>query len=117
MEQDLADRIEAFYRFLNAKDWQKCFELVDPKLRDAGKVEFNAYTSSLASFFAKHGPMVLQSLERLRVYVNSPNKHDDRDFAYGLVALEDREHHSLKMRERWVKASDGRWYTRMAGMV
>lgn len=32
-------------------------------------------------------------------------------------ALEDHEHHPLKIRERWVKASDGRWYTRMVGMV
>ncbi|HVA46802.1 MAG TPA: hypothetical protein VNH11_10595 [Pirellulales bacterium] len=116
-QQNLATRIEGFYHFLNAKQWQKCFDLVDPKLRDAGEVEIAAYTNSLSSFFAKHGPMVSQTVERLRLYVNAPNKHDDRDFAYGLVALEDREHHSLKIRERWVKASDGRWYTRTAGMV
>lgn len=113
----LATQIEEFYRLLNDQRWIECFELVDPKLREAGKVEVGSYSSSLASFFSKHGPLVLQSLDRLRIYADAANKHDDRDFAYAMVKLEDRDHLPLKIRERGIKASDGRWYTRMAGMV
>ena len=113
----LATRIEDFYRLLNNKQWDKCFEFVDPSLRDSRRVDLAAYSKSLSSFFLKYGPLAILSLERLHVYVNVPNKHDDRDFAYGLVTLEGREHQPLKIRERWVKASDGRWYTRMVGMV
>lgn len=116
-QQALADRIHAFYHSLNAKQWRQCFELVDPKLRESGKVELKAYSSSLSSFFAKHGPLASPSLDRLRIYANVSNKNDDRDFAYGTVTVEDREHDALTIRERWVKASDGHWYTRMAGLV
>lgn len=116
-QKDLAGRIEVFYRLLNAQDWQGCFELLDPTLRDTGKIKIDAYSNSLSSFFAKHGPLVNQSLEQLKVYFDAQGASDDRDFAYGIVVLEDREHHSLKIRERWVKASDGLWYTRMVGMV
>jgi hypothetical protein len=116
-QQELTTRIERFYQLLNDQRWKECFELVDPKLRDTGKVAIGTYSNSLASFFTEHGPLVLQSFDRVRIYDGASNTHDNRDFAYGLVALEDREHHPLKTRERWVKASDGQWYTRMAGMV
>jgi hypothetical protein len=116
-QKALSDRIEEFYCYLNEKQWSKCFELVDPKLRESGKVELIAYSSSLSSFFAKRGPMAGQSLGRMRIYTDASNKNDDRDFAYGDVTLEDRDHRSIRIRERWVKASDGQWYTRMAGMV
>ncbi len=48
---------------------------------------------------------------------SSESNHDDRDFWYAVVAVEDREHRAHQIRERWVKASDSRWYTRMVGMV
>ena len=115
--QDLAGRIEEFYRFLNAKHWADCFQLIDPKLREAGKVEIESYSKSLSSFYDKHGPIISQTVEQLRIHLNEPSKHDERDFAYGEVVLEDRDHQALKIRERWVKALDGRWYTRMVGMV
>lgn len=115
--QNLAARIGDFYRVLNLKQWAACFTFVDPTLRDAGKVEITSYSSSLSSFYDKHGPIMSQTVDKLRLHVNEPSKHDDRDFAYGVVLLEDREHQTLTIRERWVKASDGQWYTRMAGMV
>lgn len=116
-QQAITDRIQAFYHFLNATQWRECFKLVDPMLRASGKVELAAYSNSLSSFFAKHGPLASSSLDRLQIYTNASNKNDERDFAYGTVTLEDREQQFLTIRERWVKASDGRWYTRMAGMV
>jgi hypothetical protein len=70
----LAGRIGDFYRLLNNNDWAKCFELVDPKLRDAHRVDLPTYSNSLSSFFSKYGPLTVLSLNQLRVYVNVPNK-------------------------------------------
>lgn len=114
---NLAARIEEFYCLLNAKHWTDCFQLIDPILRAAGKVEIDSYSKSLSSFYDKHGPIISQSVDQLRIHVNEPSRHDDRDFAYGVVVLEDRDHQAMKIRERWVKAADGCWYTRMVGMV
>ena len=115
--RSIRGRVREFYRRLNDQNWEKCFEFVDPVLRESGKVDFEAYAKSLSSFYKKYGPLELHSLQQFNVHPNVQSNRDNRDFAYGVVAFDDREHRSHQVRERWVKASDGRWYTRMVGMV
>lgn len=116
-QSNLGDRIKEFYELLNDRQWVKCFELIDPRLRDAGAIEFAAFANSLSSFFEKHGPLTFRSVAQLTVYTDAVSRNDERDFAYGLVAVEDRDHHSMQFRERWVKDADGFWYTRKVGLV
>lgn len=108
-------RIRNFYRDFNNKNWQACFDRLDPKLRE-GSVDHDAYVESLASFFDKYGPIEVESLE-LKLYLDvKNNKHDDRPFAYGVLQWQDKDGRSHVLRERWVKYGE-KWYTRMVGLV
>jgi len=111
----LSRRIRNFYRLFNENNWEGCFERLDPELRGA-RVEFDKYADSLASFFAKYGPMRIQSVS-LELFMNAKgNKHDDRPFAYGTLHWQDNKRKQHTLRERWVK-SGATWYTRMIGLV
>ncbi|MBI3465464.1 MAG: hypothetical protein HY000_20770 [Planctomycetes bacterium] len=114
----LRDRIKKFYVLLNEQNWESCFKLIDPKLRDAGKVAFDSYAATLSAFFGAFGPLEDVSVSDLKLYSDVKSKlYGDRDFAYGCVVCKDREHHPQRLEERWVKATDGRWYTLMVGLV
>lgn len=114
----LRDRIKLFYNLLNEEEWQECFEMIGPKLRDDIRITKEQYFDSLSSFPDAFGPLRNAIVDDLTIYSNQPNnRYDDRDFAYGDSVWTDRHNHSRKIQERWVKAADGRWYTRMAGLV
>ena len=53
----LQDRIKSFYDLLNERQWQECFNFIDPKLKDEGRITLDDYIGSLTSFFAKSGPL------------------------------------------------------------
>jgi hypothetical protein len=112
----LRNRIRSFYRHLENGQWDACYGLVDPKLRD-GKIDRGAYGRSLSAFLEHYGPIEIIAVPKLNIYSNvQNNKHDDRDFAYGLVVWQDKNHQPHLLKERWVW-SDGNWYTRMVGLV
>lgn len=112
----LRRRIQAFYTHFNAKDWDKCFTFIDPRLRDQQRVDLPQYTSSLALFAERYGPITLGHME-LSMYLDAKNnKRDDRPFAYGLIVWRDRAHVAHLLRERWICDGES-WYTRMVGLV
>jgi hypothetical protein len=114
----LRDRIEHFYRLLNDEQWKECFEFVDPKLRDEGRITQDAYTARLSAFVAAFGPLAEVSVGELKLYSDVASElYGDRDFAHGSVTWKDRNQAAHQVQERWVKAADGRWYTRMIGVI
>ena len=111
-EQKLCDRITLFFRLLNEKKWDECFDLIDPVLRSNGDIKLENYCRSLSDFFETYGPTANVEVVDLKLFL-----HDDRDFAYGAATWDDRTHVPHKSQERWVRADDGRWYSRKVGMV
>lgn len=112
----LRGRIRRFYRHFDEKDWEACYNLLDPKLR-SGKVNYTTYAKSLSEFFCHYGPIKIVAIPKLTVYADvRDNKHDDRDFAYGLVVWQDKSNQHHLLRERWVRSGEN-WFTRMAGLV
>jgi hypothetical protein len=104
------------YDWFNRELWDKCFSLIDPKLRDQAKVELPGYASSMQEFKAVYGairPWYTRISFRLDA---SPSQRDKRPFAYVYVIWQDERHGFHLFRERWVKDS-GRWFTRVVGLV
>lgn len=113
----LRHRIKRPYDLLNARKFDICFEIVDPRLRTAGTIKFESYQTSLSHFIEKYGPLHLLRIDGLKLYSDVPAKNEDREFAYALVIAQDRDGREMQLRERWVKDSDGFWYTRKVGLV
>jgi hypothetical protein len=110
------NRIKSFYHHLDHEDWTGCYQFVDPKLRD-GKVDYVNYAKSLAAFYSYYGPIRVVSVQQVTIHGDvRSNKHDDRDFAYGLVVWKDKRNQPHLLRERWVKSGEN-WYTRMVGLA
>ena len=116
--QQLQNRIAEFYELLKQREWEQCFTYIDPVLRDEGKVTLDAYSRTMSSFFATHGPLGNVSVQDLKLHLGQQSKlYENRDFALGDVVVQDREQRPYRLKERWVKAADGHWYTRMVGLV
>jgi hypothetical protein len=104
------------YDRLNQGRWDRCFALIDPKLRDASKVELPAYAEGLEAFRAAYGSVSPWHV-RINLHLDAAsNKHDPRPFAYVYVVWKDKAHGFHMFRERWVKQGD-RWFTRVLGLV
>ena len=115
-EKKLRSRIKSFYEHLNQRDWQSCFDSIDPKLRD-GRIAYADYAETLTTFFQKYGPINILSL-KVSLHLDVKNsKRGEKDFAYGSVSWKDRENHIREFRERWIRSADDQWYTRMVGLV
>ncbi len=114
---ELRDRIESFYEHFNRQEWKVCFETIDPLLRESQRIRLDNYSEALSSFFEKYGPIAIQSL-KLSLHLDVKlNKADAREFANGVLAWHDRQGQSHVFKERWVRANDDNWYTRMIGLV
>ncbi|MBL8794728.1 MAG: hypothetical protein JNM56_12545 [Planctomycetia bacterium] len=112
----LRRRIRDFYRRFNREDWSGCFARLDPRLRQAGKVEESQYRDSLATFRQAYGEVEIWHT-RVNLYLDAKNnKHDARPFAYVYVFWQDAHQAFHVFRERWV-LDDGKWYTRVIGLV
>jgi hypothetical protein len=112
----LRRRIRGLYRSFDLGSWDRCFQYLDPRLREAGKVEQSRYSASLNAFKERYGAIAIW---HVRISFHSDvrtNKHDDRPFAYAYVIWQDSQNEVHLFRERWVFDS-GRWYTRVVGLV
>ncbi|HJT78973.1 MAG TPA: hypothetical protein VJ739_17380 [Gemmataceae bacterium] len=109
-------RVKRLYEGLNEGRWERCFALVDPRLRENSRVGLDRYSESLAAFRNYYGS-VRPWYMRISLHLDaSENKHDERPFAYAYVVWQDARHEFHMFRERWVKDS-GHWYTRVVGLV
>src|SRR5947209_3175642 len=96
----LRSRIKSFYRYLNGHAFRKCFELLDPKLRQ-GRVNEEKYAESLAGFLAHYGA-VEPVLIKIDLYLGAETREGAQDFAYPLIVWKDAKKVPHLFKERWV---------------
>lgn len=112
----LRKRVRQLYEWYNERAWDKCFSLVDPKLRAQARCEKQAYADSLGRFMEFHGKVQPWHL-RINLHLDaSSNKQDPRPFAYVYLVWQDEACAFHMFRERWVE-DGGRWFTRVVGLV
>ena len=114
--QALRRRVRQMYGWFDDEGWEKCFSLVDPKLRAQSKVQFSAYAEGMREFKGVYG-RVHPWMIRINLHLDaSSSQRDKRHFAYVYVIWQDGANRFHMFQERWVKDS-GRWFTRVAGLV
>jgi hypothetical protein len=112
----LRRRVFARIRRLNAGQWERCYEMIDPRMRAKGTPQATAHAKQLQAFRAAYGG-VHPWHTRISLHLDgSANKNDPRPFAYVYVVWQDAAKGFHLFRERWVK-DDRQWYTRVAGLV
>jgi hypothetical protein len=116
VREALRRRVKQFYRRFNKADWAGCHELIDPQLRQQGKVNLDTYSELMQAFKNVYGS-VKPWTTRLSLHMEAtPKQRDQRPFAYVYVVWQDEVHGFHMFRERWVK-DDGWWFTRVMGLV
>jgi hypothetical protein len=113
----LKRRIRNFYVFLNQRDFKRCFDMIDPRVREKpASVTLLQYEHSLAEFVAQTGQIKLKSVA-VTLHLNEPSKlYEDRDFALGKTTWTDQCGGERSFAERWVREGKT-WYTRSTGLV
>jgi hypothetical protein len=112
----LRRRVKQMVDWFNRGLWDKCFSLIDPKLREQSKVDSSIYAQGLQSFKEAYG-MIRPWYVRISLHLDaSSNKRDGRPFAYVYVVWQDDAHQFHMFRERWVRDSD-HWFTRVVGLI
>jgi hypothetical protein len=114
--QALRRRVKQMHTWFNRGCWEKCFSLIDPILREKGRVKLPLYEEGLKEFKEAYGAIHLWYV-RISLYLDgSVNKRDPRPFAYVYVVWKDDAHRFHIFQERWVRNGD-HWFTRVAGLV
>ena len=114
--QALRRRVRRMYDWFDEGRWEKCFSLVDPKLREQSRVQLPTYAAGMQAFKEAYGT-VHPWMVRISLHLDeSPARQDMRQFAYVYVIWQDDAKRFHMFQERWVKDSD-RWFTRVAGLV
>jgi hypothetical protein len=115
----LRRRIQQFYDHLNRREWERCFQTIDPSLRQVpSSVTLAQYASSLERFLERCGIVKLRQIDPIHLHLNEPNRlYNNRAFAQVEVVWEDQSGQRHVMSERWVRDRRGRWYTRCTGLV
>jgi hypothetical protein len=112
----LAARINSFYRFFNRRDWARCYEYVDPKLRSKRKSGLSDYSQTLRDFFEAHGPVEQVKILKISIHSGISIKDDQRNFAYVVISWKDKSNRFHQFRERWIKDRE-KWFTRVIGLL
>jgi hypothetical protein len=114
--QALRRRVRQMYEWFNQGAWEKCYSLLDRRLREGNRIEEESYVDSLKRFKQVYG-RIDPWYVRLSLHLEGASKQKDaRPFAYVYVVWQDQAREFHMFRERWVQDS-GRWYTRVAGLV
>jgi hypothetical protein len=114
--QALRRRVKQMHAWFNRGRWERCFSLIDPVLREKGRVELPTYAERLQEFKEVYGAIHLWYV-RISLYLDgSVNKHDPRPFAYVYVVWKDDAHRFHVFQERWVRHED-HWFTRVVGLI
>jgi hypothetical protein len=115
----LRRKVRRFYDHLNRHEFEKCYSVLDPGLREsASSVTLYQYVSSLERFLDWYGVVNVLGIDPIQLHLNEPNRqYDNRDFAVVAVSWEDQAGQGHTFRERWVRDRGGKWYTRCTGLV
>lgn len=112
----LRRRVKQMYDRFNRGLWEKCFSLIDPRIREKSRVRFHLYTDGLQKFKKAYGTIRPWHV-RIRLYLDwSSSKHDDGPFAYVYTVWQDDSRRFHMFRERWVRQGD-HWFTQVVGLV
>ena len=112
----LAARIKFFYGFFNRRDWARCYEYVDPKLRAKRESGLRNYSQTMRDFFGAHGPVEEVKILKINIHSGKSARDDRRDFAYVVISWKDKSNQFHHFRERWIKDGE-KWFTRVIGLV
>lgn len=115
--QYLRRRLRLFYRLLNERCFDRCYKMIDPRVRlKQNAVTFYQYQNALSDFLDEFGRVDVRECE-IALHVNEPNKlYEGRDFALGRLVWMDCRGAEHRFSERWVK-EEKTWYTRSTGFV
>lgn len=113
----LKRRIKRFYELLNRREFQSCYELIDPRVRaKPSSVTLLQYQSSLTKFLDVAGVVEIDDI-RLNLHLDEASTlYEGRDFALGKTSWRDSTGANREFAERWVY-EDGKWYTRSTGLL
>jgi hypothetical protein len=113
----LLRRIRQFYRLVNERRFDRCRQMIDPRvLLNPSSVTLLQYENALREFIDKVGSVKVRGI-KAEVHIGEPSKlYEDRDFAVGKTTWQDAAGEEHIFLERWVR--EGRvWYTRSTGFV
>jgi hypothetical protein len=110
-------RVRQFYDLLNQGRFQRCHEMIDPRIRiKPSSVTLFQYENSLRHFVETFGSVKMLEI-KLELHVKESSVlYEGRDFAVGKTTWQDKTGERHAFAERWVR--EGRvWYTRSTGFV
>lgn len=113
----LRRRVRQFYDLLNDGFFERCHQMIDPRVRDKpNSVTLLQYENALRQFLEETGSVTILEMS-LALHLNEPNElYEGRDFALGKTTCVDSTESRHVFLERWVR--EGRtWYTRSTGML
>lgn len=116
-QASLKRRIRQFYVLLNERDFARCYEMIDPRLREQpNSVTRYQYGKALQEFVDAVGS-VSSIVINVSLHENEPSVlYGGRDFAIGQTKWKDRAGQQHIFSERWVR--EGRaWHTRTTGLL
>jgi hypothetical protein len=116
-QASLKRRIRQFYVLLNDRDFARCYQMIDPRLREQpNSVTRYQYAMALQEFLDAVGSVSLVVIN-VSLHENEPSVlYGGRDFAIGQTKWKDRAGEQHIFSERWVR--EGRlWYSRCAGLL
>ncbi len=112
----LRRRVKQFYLRFNEEAWEDCYALIDPQLTQQRKVELVTYSERMRAFKNLYRSVKLW-FTRISLHLEATShQRDKRPFAFVYVIWQDDAHGYHMFQERWVK-DDGRWFTRVVGLV
>lgn len=116
-QASLRRRIRQFYKLLNERNYARCHEMIDPRVRQtSSSVTLLQYANAAAEFLDHCGPLTVAELQ-MDLHLREPNTlYEGRDFAIGKTICQDARGAEQTFSERWVREGR-RWYTRCTGFV
>ena len=113
----LRRRIRQFYELLNDRRFERCHQMIDPRvLLKPSAVTLFQYEQALEEFLSVVGCVTVHEIS-LDLHLDEPSKlYENRDFAVGRTVWLDDDEEQHTFSERWVR--EGRaWYTRSTGLL
>jgi len=110
-------RIRQLYDRINQRDFKRCFQMIDPQIRQVPtSITFYQYESAVAQYLEIHGSITITEVD-VKLHIDEPSTlYQDRDFALGKTTWLNEAGEVQYFLERWVR--EGRaWYTRSTGFV
>jgi len=116
-QSSLKRRIRHFYDLLNRRDFARCHQMIDPRVRlKPSSVTLFQYENALSEFLEQVGSISVLEIS-IDLHLNEPSVlYEKRDFAVGRTTWLDDAGEQHVFSERWVREGRG-WYTRSTGFV